>query len=68
MFSDMNEKPKIIVIDDEDALRIGVKRILEMEGFDVDTAENGTEGIRKGIANDIDLAIIDLKRPDISGI
>ena len=68
MFSDMNEKPKIIVIDDEDALRIGVKRILEMEGFDVDTAENGTEGIRKGIANDFDLAIIDLKMPDISGI
>ncbi|HPO55000.1 MAG TPA: response regulator [Ignavibacteriaceae bacterium] len=64
----MDTKPKIIVIDDEDALRVGVKRILEMEGYDVDTAENGTEGIRKGIANDFDLAIIDLKMPDISGI
>jgi len=64
----MTEKPKILVIDDEDALRIGVKRILEMEGFDVETAENGTEGIKKGIANDFDLAIIDLKMPDLSGI
>jgi len=64
----MTEKPRIIVIDDEDALRIGVKRILQMEGYEVDTASNGTEGIRMGIANEYDLAIIDLKMPDISGI
>jgi PAS domain S-box-containing protein len=63
-----NIKPKVIIIDDEDALRLGVKKLLEMEGYDVSTAANGTEGIALGIKEDFDLAIIDLKMPDIDGI
>jgi len=62
------DKPKVLVIDDEDSLRLGVKRLLELEGYEVDTAENGTEGIRKGSEGDYDLAVIDLKMPDIGGI
>ncbi|HPI38961.1 MAG TPA: ATP-binding protein [Ignavibacteriaceae bacterium] len=62
------DKPRVLVIDDEDSLRIGVKRLLELEGYDVDTAENGTEGIRKGSSGEYDLAVIDLKMPDIGGI
>ncbi|MDP3831361.1 MAG: response regulator, partial [Ignavibacteriaceae bacterium] len=63
-----NIKPKVIIIDDEDALRLGVKKLLQMEGYDVSTAANGTEGIALGIKEDFDLAIIDLKMPDIDGI
>jgi PAS domain S-box-containing protein len=61
-------KPKILVVDDEKGLRIGVQRLLEMEGYEVDVAENGTEGIELGTNNEYDLAIIDLKMPDIEGI
>lgn len=61
-------KARVLIVDDEEALRIGVQRILEMEGYDVDTASNGTEGIEKGSQNDYDLAVLDLKMPDISGI
>lgn len=61
-------KPKILVVDDEKGLRIGVQRLLEMEGFEVDTAENGTDGIKLGTEKEYDLAIIDLKMPDIEGI
>lgn len=63
-----NTKPKILVVDDEKGLRIGVQRLLEMEGYSVDVAENGTEGIEKGTSKEYDLAIIDLKMPDIEGI
>ncbi len=35
-------KPKVLVVDDEKALRTGVKRLLEMENYEVTTAENGT--------------------------
>lgn len=63
-----NTKPKILVVDDEKGLRIGVQRLLEMEGYYVDVAENGTEGIEKGTSKEYDLAIIDLKMPDIEGI
>ncbi|MCX6164539.1 MAG: response regulator [Ignavibacteriae bacterium] len=61
-------KPKVLIVDDERGLRTGTKRILQSEGYDVDTAENGTEGIELGTKNDYDLAIIDLKMPDIDGI
>lgn len=61
-------KPKVLIVDDERGLRIGTKRILESEGYDVDIAENGTQGIELGTKNDYDLCIIDLKMPDIDGI
>ncbi len=61
-------KAKILVIDDEDALRGAVKRILEREGFSVVTAENGARGISLGTTDEFDLALIDLKMPDYSGL
>ena len=61
-------KPKVLVIDDEKALRTGVKRLLEMENYEVMEAENGTEGIKLGTETEFDLALIDLKMPDIDGI
>ena len=61
-------KPKVLIVDDERGLRLGTKRLLEAEGYEVDTAENGTEGIALGTTGDYDMAIIDLKMPDIDGI
>lgn len=63
-----NTKPKVLIVDDEKGLRIGVQRLLEMEGYEVDVAENGTEGIKLGTTKDYDLVVIDLKMPDIEGI
>jgi len=62
------DSPKVLVVDDEDLLRNGVKRLLEMEDFAVDVAATGTEGILLGINNEYDLAIIDLKMPDKDGM
>jgi len=62
------EIPKVLIVDDEKGLRTGTQRLLESEGYQVETAENGTEGINKGINNDFDLAVIDLKMPDIDGL
>ena len=65
----MNEqRPKVLVVDDEKALRTGVKRLLETENYEVTTAENGTEGIKLGTETEFDLAVIDLKMPDVDGI
>jgi len=61
-------KPKVLVVDDEKALRTGVKRLLEMENYEVMEAENGTEGIKLGTETEFDLAVIDLKMPDVDGI
>lgn len=65
----MNETTaKILIVDDEKGLRQGTKRLLEIEGYLVETAENGKDGIGLGTANDYDIAIIDLKMPDVDGI
>lgn len=61
-------KPRVLVIDDEKGLRLGTKRLLELEGYIVDTAENGTDGVALGTKSEYDLVLIDLKMPDMDGI
>lgn len=61
-------KPQVLIIDDEKGLRLGTKRLLESEGFSAEVAENGTEGISIAGTKEFDLAIIDLKMPDLDGI
>ncbi len=63
-----NISPKILIVDDEHGLRTGTKRLLESEGCTVETAANGSEGIKLGTAEEFDIAIIDLRMPDIDGI
>jgi PAS domain S-box-containing protein len=62
------QKQKILIVDDEKGLRLGTKRLLEKEGFEVVAAENGTEGIKFGTSTEFDAAIIDMKMPDFDGI
>ncbi len=64
----MDNTAKILIVDDEKGLRIGTQRLLESEGFYVESAENGTDGISLGTQKEFDLAIIDLKMPDIDGL
>ena len=61
-------KPKVLIVDDEKGLRIGTQRLLQSEDYEVDTADCGMLGIKMGTENDYDLAILDLKMPDIDGI
>jgi len=58
----------ILIVDDEKGLRFGTQRLLQDEGFTVDTAENGNEGIHLGTSKEYDIAIIDLKMPDYDGL
>lgn len=65
----MNDcKGNILIVDDEKGLRLGTKRLLEEEGYIVTAAENGTEGLQYGTTIDFDVAVIDLKMPDIDGM
>ncbi|MDQ7816073.1 MAG: response regulator [Melioribacteraceae bacterium] len=62
------QKGNILIVDDEKGLRLGTQRLLEEEGYVVSAAENGTEGLRYGTQNEYDVAVIDLKMPDIDGL
>jgi signal transduction histidine kinase len=63
-----NVKGNILVVDDEKGLRLGTKRLLEEEDYTVTAAENGTEGLHYGTNTEFDIAVIDLKMPDIDGL
>lgn len=60
-------KEKILIIDDEQDLVRLVKEILEMENFQVSTAYNGEEGLRKATSEIPDLILLDIKMPDVNG-
>jgi two-component system nitrogen regulation response regulator NtrX len=59
---------RIIIIDDDESIRKILSTILQEEGYTVDTADTGKEGIRKTNENCYNLALIDMKLPDIEGI
>ena len=60
--------PKILVIDDERAIRNTLKDILEFEGYTIDLAENGKVGLEKALATTYDLIYTDIKMPEMDGL
>ncbi len=59
---------KILVIDDEEDLRAMIAAALEDSGYEVETAEDGNQGIAKLKDGDYDLVITDIFMPDKDGI
>lgn len=61
----MNES--ILVVDDDAAVRKSLSSILSMEGYLVETVENGKQAIRISEKSRFDIALIDIKLPDMDG-
>ncbi|MCK9996190.1 MAG: sigma-54-dependent Fis family transcriptional regulator, partial [Candidatus Krumholzibacteria bacterium] len=61
-------KPVILVIDDEEAIRLFLQATLEDEGYEVLTAATGGEGLELARDRVPDLVLLDLMLPDMSGI
>jgi len=62
----MGEPARVLVVDDE-IIRKVLKTILEREGYVVDTVETGKEAIEKSKVNFYNLALIDIRLPDMEG-
>ena len=60
-------KNKILVVDDEDALRTVLSAELEGEGYQVGTAADGQEAINILGASVFDLILLDIKMPNVDG-
>jgi len=61
-------KGKVLVVDDELDIREGLEFLLTSEGYSVELAQNGTEGVQKMEARAYDLVLLDLMMPDRSGM
>ncbi len=64
----MGEPARILIVDDDESIRKVLTTILEEEGYIIDTAENGNKAIEKSKTNFYNLALIDIRLPDIEGI
>ncbi len=60
--------PNILIIDDEKAIRKTLSEILSFEGYKIDEAADGEEGLKKFAEKIFDLVLCDIKMPKIDGI
>jgi two-component system, NtrC family, nitrogen regulation response regulator NtrX len=60
--------PKILIIDDERAIRSTLKEILEFENYNVDEAEDGLKGLQQLGKAKYDVVLCDIKMPGMDGI
>ena len=59
---------KILIIDDERGIRNTLREILADEGYEVDVAENGKQGLEMAQAKAYDLIFTDIKMPEMDGM
>ena len=64
----IDEKTRILVIDDEPVIGDALKLVLESNGYDVTLVEKGHEGIIQAASNRFSIGIIDLFLSDSSGL
>ncbi len=59
---------RVLIVDDEKAIRWSLGEALQKQGYEVDEAENGKKGLAAFRGDPADVVILDLKLPDTSGI
>ncbi len=63
-----SEKKKVLIVDDESGMRHMLSVLLEREGYAIDTAVDGQEGLNKIKANQYDLVLCDIRMPEMDGL
>jgi len=61
------EKPRILVVDDEECVRQAVCRWFGMRGFETDEASDGFEALAKCAATTVDVVTMDIEMPGMGG-
>ncbi|MER7857968.1 DNA-binding response regulator [Amycolatopsis sp. WAC 04197] len=64
----MTEQGRVLVVDDDETVRDVVRRYLEVAGFEVDVAGDGTEGLRLFSTTGPDLVVLDVMMPGLNGL
>src|SRR5512143_3828408 len=68
--SDASASPAglVLIIDDEAEIRESLQTLLDLEGYEVETAATGNEGLARAGDRPFDLVLLDLALPDKSGL
>ncbi|NND92929.1 MAG: response regulator transcription factor [Granulosicoccus sp.] len=63
----MNQAHKILLVEDEEAIRTGLIDVFVYHGYTIDSADTGPEGLRLALTGDYDLILLDIMLPGIDG-
>jgi DNA-binding NtrC family response regulator len=63
----LNQKANLLVVDDDAAIRKTLSMILEKEGYSVETVANGKQAIEASKKQFFNVALIDVRLPDVDG-
>jgi len=64
----LDKLARILIVDDNEDIRKTMKAILEKDGYLVDTAATGAEAIRKTRETAYNIALLDIRLPDMEGV
>ena len=64
----MSKSPAILVVDDQEGIRLTLRKILEKEGYSIFEASNGEEALNIVKKNPVALAIVDYRIPEMNGV
>ncbi|MCU0735753.1 MAG: response regulator transcription factor [Methylotetracoccus sp.] len=64
----MPRKIRLLVVEDEPAIRSGLADVLLFHGYEVDTATEGPEGLAKALSGKFDLVLLDIMLPKMDGL
>jgi DNA-binding response OmpR family regulator len=63
----MKKKLKLLIVEDEEAIRSGLMDLFVYHGYEVDYADDGRVGLEKGLSGVFDLILLDVMLPGING-
>jgi len=66
--SEKDVKARILVVDDEDGMRVSLQKLFEQSGYSVIVADNALKGLKITQEYPIDLIVCDIVMPDMSGL
>jgi len=61
------DKVSILIVEDDENIRETLSTILQQKGYNTDTAKNGQEAIQKSQTKFFNIALLDIKLPDMEG-
>jgi nitrogen regulation protein NR(I) len=64
----MNDRAKILLIEDDPGIVVTLRRLLSEEGYQVETETRGDAGLARARANPLDVVITDMKLPGLNGL
>jgi DNA-binding response OmpR family regulator len=67
MLAHANGRKRILIVEDDESISLGLRMNLEAEGYDVQVAAEGEEGLALAAAGGVDLVILDVMLPKMNG-